>query len=192
MPPFPPSPLAAVITAGGASRRFGSDKALARLDGQTLLERVALSLAACSPRLLVAPPGKYRLGDWQQVPDTRPGEGPLAGLEAGLGALDPDTWAAFSAVDLPHLTPEFWLRLAAPIRPGTQAVVGLSADGRRQPLAALYHTSALETVTALLDAGERRMLALLERVSVAQVGWDELGQVAPRAYQNVNHEEDLR
>ncbi|WP_161881139.1 molybdenum cofactor guanylyltransferase [Deinococcus alpinitundrae] len=187
----PPSPLAAVITAGGASRRFGSDKALARLDGQTLLERVALSLPACSPRLIVTPPGKYVLGGWLPVPDTRPGEGPLAGLEAGLGALDPGTWTAFSAVDLPHLTPEFWRRLAAFVRPGGQVVIGLSADGRRQPLAALYHTSALGQVTALLDAGERRMLALLERVRVVEVSWAELEETAPRAYRNVNRQEDL-
>ena len=89
-------------------------------------------------------------------------------------------------MDLPHLTPQFWLRLSAFVRPGVQAVIGLSADSRRQPLAALYHTSALETVTALLDAGERRMLALLERLSVTEVGWAELEEAAPRAYQNVN------
>ena len=156
-----------------------------------MLERVALSLPACSPRLIVAPPGRYLLGGWQSVPDTRPGEGPLAGLEAGLGALDPGTWTAFSAVDLPHLTPEFWLRLAAFIRPGGQAVIGLSADERRQPLAALYHASALETVTALLDAGERRMLALLSELTVTEVAWAELESAAPRAYQNVNRQEDL-
>ncbi|GAA4022612.1 molybdenum cofactor guanylyltransferase [Deinococcus rubellus] len=186
-----PLPLAAIITAGGASRRFGRDKALAVLDGHTLLERVALSLSVCSPRLLVAPPGKYVLGGWQSVPDTRPTEGPLAGLEAGLGALNPGIWAAFSAVDLPHLTPGFWLRLSAFIQPGTQAVIGLSADGRRQPLAALYHTSALGQVTALLNAGERRILALLERLSVTEVSWAELEEVAPRAYRNVNRVEDL-
>lgn len=186
-----PLPLAAVITAGGASRRFGSDKALAVLDGRTLLERVALSLPACSPRLIVAPPGRYALGGWQPVPDTRPGEGPLAGLEAGLGALNPVTWVAFSAVDLPHLTPQFWLRLTDFVRPGVQAVIGLSADGRRQPLAALYHVSALGQVTALLDAGERRMLALLERLSFAEVGWEQLEETAPRAYQNVNRVDDL-
>ena len=108
MKPGAPSTLAAIITAGGASRRFGRDKALARLDGQTLLERVAGSLDACSPKLIVAPPGKYALTGWTLTPDARPGEGPLAGLETGLGALPPHTWAAFAAVDLPHLTPAFW------------------------------------------------------------------------------------
>lgn len=185
------SPLAAVITAGGASRRFGSDKALARLGGQTLLERVAASLENHAPRIMVAPPNKYALSGWRDVPDTRPGEGPLAGLEAGLNALGPNTWAAFAAVDLPHLTPEFWQRLAQFRAPNARAVIGHSADGRKQPLAALYHVSSLSVVTELLDRGERRMLALLDELSVVEVDWGELESAAPRAYRNVNRVEDL-
>ena len=183
-------PLAAVITAGGASRRFGRDKALAVLNGQTLLERVAASLDACTPRLIVATPGKYDLNGWQAVPDTRPGEGPLAGLEAGLTAL-PGGWAAFAAVDLPHLTPAFWAVLAQHCQDGKQAIIGHSEGGRAQPLAALYHASALSTVSGLLDANERRMTALLAALEVVNVAWPELESAAPRAYWNVNWVGDL-
>ncbi len=191
MKPGAPSTLAAIITAGGASRRFGRDKALARLDGQTLLERVAGSLDACSPKLIVAPPGKYALTGWTLTPDARPGEGPLAGLETGLGALPPQTWAAFAAVDLPQLTPAFWSVLSTFTAAEAQAVIGHSADERAQPLAALYHVSALATVTALLDAGERRMSALLDRLGVIRVPWEALEGAAPQAYHNVNRPEDL-
>ena len=186
-----PLQLAAVITAGGASRRFGQDKALAVLDGKTLLERVAQSLQACSPRLIVAPPGRYALGGWKNVPDTRPGEGPLAGLEAGLGQLPPGSWAAFSAVDLPHLTPELWAVLAGFRTPEAQAMIGHSKDGRAQPLAALYHVSALGQVNELLNAGERRMGALLERLRVVDVAWEHLEGAAPQAFYNVNRTGDL-
>ena len=185
------SDLAAIITAGGASRRFGQDKALAVLDGTTLLERVAHSLHACSPRLIVAPPGKYALDGWASIPDTRPGEGPLSGLESGLGRLPPGSWAAFSAVDLPHLTPEFWAVMGEQVRPDVQAIIGHSRDERAQPLAALYHVSALGEVSALLDAGERRMSALLERLAAVQVAWEVLERAAPRAYHNVNIPEEL-
>ncbi|AWN23329.1 molybdenum cofactor guanylyltransferase [Deinococcus irradiatisoli] len=196
MAPPPPLPLAAIITAGGASRRFGSDKALARLGGVTLLQRVAHSLSGGHPKLIVAPPGRYDLAalhltDWQTVPDTRPGEGPLAGLEAGLSVLAPGRWAAYAAVDLPHLTPAFWGRLASFIQPQAQAVVGHSQDGRAQPLAALYHASALGEVTALLDDGERRILALLRQLDTVKVTWDDLKAAAPQAYRNVNTPADL-
>ena len=176
---------AAAITAGGQSRRFGSDKALYLPDGRTLLERVAGSLEHFGPRLLVAPPGKYVLHGWQQVEDTRPGDGPLAGLEAALRAAPPG-WLAFSAVDLPFLTPAYWARLLEAVQPGAQAVCGLDAAGRRQPLAALYHTDALDVVAALLDSGERRMVALLDVLPRLEVDWTQLQGFGDQLYRNLN------
>ena len=182
--------MAGIILAGGASRRFGHDKALALVGGVSLLERVAASLDACHPRLIVAPPGRYRQGGWRNIPDTRPGEGPLAGLEAGLGALGPGLWAACSAVDLPHLTAAFWTRLAGFVQPEAQAVIGYGVDGRAQPLAALYHVSALPVVTDLLSQGERRMSVLLEHLKVIGVEWAAL-DMPEYLYHNVNRFEEL-
>lgn len=182
--------MAGIILAGGASRRFGRDKALAVLGKLSLLERVAGSLEACRPRLIVAPPEKYSLDGWRNVPDTRPGEGPLAGLEAGLGALEPDMWAACSAVDLPHLTAAFWAKLAGFVQPEAQAIIGHSADRRAQPLAALYHVSALPIVTDLLNQGERRMSALLEHLEVVSVEWAAL-DMPEHLFHNVNRLEEL-
>jgi molybdenum cofactor guanylyltransferase len=73
-----------VILAGGASRRFGYHKAAAVLDGVTLVERViararpqvdALVLNAMSEKTALA---------LTIIPDFAPGEGPLAGVLAGL------------------------------------------------------------------------------------------------------------
>ena len=72
--------LGAVI-AGGASRRFGSDKAAADLDGKALLERV---VAALTPQVeAIALVGH----DWpgcETLADRPPGVGPLGGLAAAL------------------------------------------------------------------------------------------------------------
>ncbi|MFC4426273.1 molybdenum cofactor guanylyltransferase [Deinococcus navajonensis] len=146
----------AAITAGGQSRRFGSDKALALLAGRALLDHVAAALEQCPRRLLVAPPGRYTLPGWTSVADTRPGEGPLAGLEAALGAAPPG-WVALSGVDLPGLTPAYWTTLAGARTLEALSVQVLDPSGRPQPLGALYHTSLLPRVSALLDAGERRL-----------------------------------
>lgn len=185
--------LAAAITAGGQSRRFGSDKAAARLSDRTLLDHVAASLEGCAPRLLVAPPGRYTLPGWRPVPDTRPGEGPLAGLEAALRAAaeEGSGWVAFAGVDLPRLTPAYWAALIGACTPGALAVQSLGDDGHPQPLAALYHTALLGRVTALLNAGERRLRAAVpgeRRVIVAHA----LIQAAcPDALHNVNTPADL-
>ncbi len=181
-------PLAAAITAGGQSRRFGHDKALYEIGGVTLLNRVAASLQTCGPRLLIAPVERYSVSGWQNVPDLRPGEGPLAGLEAALAAVQEhgDGWLAYSAVDLPNLTQEYWAFLACRRSPGVLAVVAHDEGGRPQPLAALYHTAALPEVQALLDAGERRMGRLLGRTPVCHVVWSELGALFAGVFENLN------
>jgi molybdenum cofactor guanylyltransferase len=182
--------LAAAITAGGQSRRFGQDKALYKVGGQTLLRRVAASLNDCSPRLLIAPLGRYELPGWQTAPDLRPGQGPLVGLETALSVLltlrPGGGWLAFSAVDLPHLTPAYWALLATRCGSGLEAVLGSDESGRSQPLAACYHTSALPAVSTLLEGEERRMSALTEAVRAQHVAWSEIEPVSPLVYVNLN------
>ncbi|QFP76322.1 molybdenum cofactor guanylyltransferase [Deinococcus sp. AJ005] len=174
----------AAITAGGRSSRFGSDKALALLRGQPLLHHVAASLQGCPERLLIAPAGKYRLDGWEVVPDTRPSEGPLAGLEVALSHSSTG-WLAFTGVDLPGLTPDFWATLALARTPDALAVLPLDAEGRPQPLAGLYRRELLERVTELLEAGERRLkLAALPEKTVLVPG------LSP-ALRNVNTLGDL-
>lgn len=180
--------LGAAITAGGQSRRFGSDKALYRWRGQTLLEHVACSLEDCAPKLLIAPPGKYALPGWQNLPDRRPGEGPLAGLETALG--EAPGWTAFAAVDLPGLTRPYWAALAAH-RSGARVVCALDAQGRAQPLAALYHPALLPRVSGLLDAGERRIRAVLEGAEVCFVPWAELAPLGASLFRNANTPHEL-
>lgn len=159
----------AAITAGGRSSRFGSDKALALLRGQPLLRHVADSLQGCPQRLLIAPAGKYVLDGWKVIPDTRPGEGPLAGLEAALAHTRTE-WLAFTGVDLPGLTPEFWVTLARARTPGALAVLPLDREGRPQALAGLYRRELLGRVTDLLEGGERRLKVAAPPESSVLVG----------------------
>ena len=87
---FAPLAFTAAITAGGQSRRFGSDKGAALLRGTPLLWHAAHALAQAEEKVLIAPAGRYALEGWQTVADTRPGEGPLAGLETALSAAHCD------------------------------------------------------------------------------------------------------
>ena len=54
----PLPPLVGALLVGGSSRRFGSPKALARLCGVTLAERVAAALAAVADEVVVAGAGE--------------------------------------------------------------------------------------------------------------------------------------
>ncbi|GAA0502952.1 molybdenum cofactor guanylyltransferase [Deinococcus depolymerans] len=180
-------PLTGAVTAGGRSSRFGSDKALAVLDGQTLLERACASLQGCRVRLLIAPPGRYvpPTPDWQTHADLRPGEGPLAGLESALTHAPPG-WVAFTGVDLPWLTPGYWRTLSAAITPGHLSVQATDGQGRPQPLAALYHTDLLPHVSALLDSGERRL-----RLAAPPGRTRLVGGFEARTFLNINTPQEL-
>lgn len=178
--------ITATITAGGQSRRFGSDKARARLQGITLLERVAASLDGARKKLLIAPAGRYSLAGWTVIPDTRPGQGPLAGLETAL--LQAATgWVAFAGVDMPLLDTTYWETLLRARGPGALAVQATHPERGPQPLAALYHVSLLPRITALLDAGERRLrqAALPDHTSLVT-------DLPERYFLNVNTPGDLR
>lgn len=70
------------ILAGGRSSRFGSDKAVALIDGRTLIEHVAAALSCEVDAIIVC--GRPYPG-LKHVPD-RPGPslGPLGGINAAL------------------------------------------------------------------------------------------------------------
>jgi molybdopterin-guanine dinucleotide biosynthesis protein A len=98
------------------------------------------------------------------VLDRRRGQGPAAALEAGLAAARSDIVFA-AACDMPSVTPKQARDLVAKlVEPGTSAAVPVTPRGP-EPLAAAYRRDlAAPAVSALLDAGERRVGALLERL----------------------------
>ncbi len=70
------------VLAGGQARRFGSDKALAALDGTALLDHALASLAPHVAALVVVGRGSAPVA---VVPDRpRPGLGPLGGIAGAL------------------------------------------------------------------------------------------------------------
>jgi molybdopterin-guanine dinucleotide biosynthesis protein A len=91
------------ILAGGASRRFGSDKAIAQIGGRPMLAHIAERLAVQSDGLVIV--GR----DWPGIErvDDRPAPrlGPLGGLAGALAYATAQGFDAVltSACDLPDL-----------------------------------------------------------------------------------------
>src|SRR2546421_2381830 len=70
--------VAGYILAGGGSRRFGRDKALAEVGGRPMLVRmIELLQSVTRPVKIVGVPGKYAAFGAEIVEDRLPGEGPL-------------------------------------------------------------------------------------------------------------------
>ena len=82
-------------------------------------------------------------------------KGPLAGLLAGLKAVQTD-WLICSPCDTPHLPLDLVARLAA-ARGTAQIVLPKSEDGRLQPLFALMHRSTQTTLAEAIANGQRRV-----------------------------------
>ena len=161
-----------IVLCGGRSTRMGSPKAWLPVGDEVLLQRTVRVVGAVgSPVVVVAAVG-------QTVPtlpagvlvvrDEVEGNGPLAGLAAGLAALDGQADAAYlSACDVPLLS-EAFVRRMVELSDGAACVP--EVDGRVHPLAGVYAVSLLPVVRDRLAAGALRMTDFLAAVDTRYVG----------------------
>lgn len=149
-----------VVLAGGQSRRFGSDKALALLDGRALITHAVDALAGWCEQVVIA--GRAN-GPAPCLPDwPRPGLGPLGGLAAALHfARDEGFDAVLSiGVDSPGLPADLPELLGGPPAiVADQPVIGLWPVAEGVPaVAAILHGKGRHSVYALAEAlGARRV-----------------------------------
>ena len=140
MPPTP-SPLSGFVLVGGRSSRFGSNKAFARVDGETLVERAvnALRLVHVEPYLVTKDPTPYRDLDIRVVDTEGPQSGPVAGWKAGLEAAS-HTWVLALSVDMPYVSAAVLRRLIPhPLPDSPQAFCFPRPGSRIHPFPGLYH-----------------------------------------------------
>jgi molybdenum cofactor guanylyltransferase len=167
------------VQAGGGSTRFGTDKALVKLAGKTMLQRTGELLAkVCEQVLVIAPAGKYSDLSWPAIADRWPGQGPLGGILTALlhangfgSSHDSRTTvhgsrSLITSCDMPFLTPEFLAFLdERASRSRAQVVVPKSASGL-EPLCACWRSGALSVVQANFDAGVRKVGDAMKHLSM--------------------------
>jgi molybdopterin-guanine dinucleotide biosynthesis protein A len=155
------SGVTGILLVGGASRRFGSPKALARLDGETLAERAWRLLGeACETRLAVGTTADRLELPFDVVDDGTEVRAALAGLVAGLRAATTDV-SLVVPVDCPNLTGDALARLAAACRDAAVPQTG--------PLPGAYRRTALPVLERRLREGSYRLRDALAELDVATV-----------------------
>lgn len=175
---------------------MGTNKARLELDGKSFVERISGALASIAARTsIVGAHQEPEISMWQLpvVPDVYDRWGALGGLHAALAASRAE-WAAVVACDLPFVTGELFVRLAA-LRENFDAVVPVETDDRVQPLCALYRVEPCRVrAENLIASGERRPRALLCAVQTRLVTSDELSDLngAPLFFINVNTPQDYQ
>jgi molybdopterin-guanine dinucleotide biosynthesis protein A len=156
--------FAAVLLAGGASTRMGSPKAMLDAGGAPLWRRQAELLRGLGPSELLVSAGadwEVEPGPWKVVRDRAAGMGPLAGIDAALGAASAD-WLLVLAVDMPAMSAGY---LAGLLRSCGPAGVVPIDGGTYQGLAAVYPRSIRTLVSEVLSGPDRSVRHLAERAS---------------------------
>ncbi len=182
-----------IVLAGGWSRRMGQDKSRLPFGGTTLLTWVVRRVAqACAPVIVVARAASdYPDCGARVISDRRPGEGPLAGLAAGLAAAE-TAYAAVVPCDLPFIEPALLQGLSA-LAPGWDVVVPV-VGGRAQPLCAVYSRTIASIAEDMLRRADRAVHQLVTQPGVRahQVLEDALTAWDPglRTFVNINTPED--
>jgi molybdopterin-guanine dinucleotide biosynthesis protein A len=172
-----PRSLTGVLLVGGASRRFGSPKALAPFNGSTLAEHAWGVLGeACDERLAFG-----KLHDELQLPfpvrdDGTDVRAPIAGVVAGLAAASNEI-CVFLPVDAPLVTADDVRSLGAACREAAVPPTG--------PLPGAYSKRALPVLERRLEAGELALRDALSELYTAIVRLD------PRVLVNVNQPQEL-
>jgi molybdopterin-guanine dinucleotide biosynthesis protein A len=157
------------VLAGGASSRFGQDKALIEVGGKPMLARMCELLRGVVDEVnVVAPPEKYLGIGVKSVADLWPGEGPLGGIVTALlntEKSDPRfAWSLILSCDMPFLTRE-WLAYLAEraLKSVAQVVLPQSAHGP-EPLCACYRTDAGPALRAMFERRVRKVTDALKQV----------------------------
>src|SRR5712692_903530 len=169
-----------LVLAGGQSRRMGRPKAMLPVAGGTLIEWMLDRLAPGFQEALVAAGPETELPPLQTrvVEDRLPGAGPLAGIEAGLGAARSDVVFAV-ACDMPFVSLELARKIVRAAPRHDAAVPRL--DGRPEPACAAYRRSARSAIESALRQGRLRAAEVLRDLDVR---W--LDDLDPAAFKNIN------
>jgi molybdopterin-guanine dinucleotide biosynthesis protein A len=189
--------VAGLILAGGLARRMGGgDKAMLRVGGRLLLERVIVSLRSqCAPIVLNAngDPARFAEFGLPVISDTIEGfAGPLAGILAGLEWMaahrpDADTLLSVPA-DCPFLPPDLLTRLDAARRKEGVSLACARSGGWRHPVVALWPVALRGDLREALNNGQRKIETWMARHGVAVATWPD---TPFDPFFNVNTPEDV-
>jgi molybdenum cofactor guanylyltransferase len=147
------------VLAGGASRRFGSDKAVALLEGASLLDRAMAAIEPIGDAAIVV--GRLKAGRESVLDWPEPGLGPLGGI---AGAL---RHARDRGFDQLLSVPVDCVRLPANLLARLSPSPAYSAD---QPVIGLWPVDALpELEHRLMHGASRAVRAFAEAIGARQV-----------------------
>ena len=181
--------ITGIILAGGKSTRMGADKALLKVEGETLLEKaVKLCQSICNQIIISSNSDGHNVRGILRIPDEIRNCGPMGGIYSCLKHAE-NEWSFVISVDAAFVIPEFVSFLIEHTN-NYDAVVPVHEKGK-EPLIALYNKCTLPFLKKNLEIGIYKMHTLLEDIEtnfVDSTVWKNRNQ---RLFRNINSQTDL-
>jgi molybdenum cofactor guanylyltransferase len=181
-----------IILAGGKSSRMGTNKALLKIHGKTVIERIAEELSATVDHLIVVTntPEEYAFLQLPMIEDRFIDRGPLAGIEAGL-SLSTTEKNLIVACDMPFISAQLGSYLLSKLA-DCQAVVP-ERDGQRHPLFAAYKKEVRNCAEMFLKEEKLAIRNMLNCIQTMYINIDSLKlPVNEISLFNMNHPEEYK
>ncbi len=175
---------AAIVLAGGMSRRMKTDKSMLLIDGAPMIEHIHRQLRSHFKQTLVSAndAAKYAFLETTVVHDHESDQGPLMGITSAL-AESRHELNFVTACDMPNVDIPLVRRMLREAE-GYDAVVPI-ANGEIEPLFAIYRRSVIEPFQQALADGTRKIRTAYDQLRVNYLDVTESG--API---NLNTRED--
>ena len=185
--------MTSIVLAGGKSSRLGRDKALEKIGGEYLIERVIGSLSQLGDDIIVvtAAPNQLSKLNVEKVLDTYPRTGAKVGLCTGLNA-SLSFYSLVVACDMPFLNINL-LRHLLDSASGFDAVIPRIGD-KIEPLHAVYSKNCIPILEEQIGKDRLKISDLFSEINVRYVEAGEIEKYDPLhlSLYNINSEGDLK
>jgi molybdenum cofactor guanylyltransferase len=184
-----------IILAGGKSLRFGRNKAIEKIAGMTLVERVIKQLSSITHEIiLVTNEDSNQFTEFNfldVVGDIYPAKGPLGGIYTGLSASHTAVNIVV-ACDMPFLNTALLSHMAA-ISPGFDAVIPRWPNNQIEPLHGIYSVSCVPVMKKRLEDNRLSISECLKEMRVRYFDQNEFSKFDPefQSFFNINNQADI-
>jgi molybdopterin-guanine dinucleotide biosynthesis protein A len=180
-----------IILAGGKSSRMGTNKALLKMEGKAVIERIVEELQKVVDSMMIVTNSfeEYAYLNLPMVKDEWKGMGPLAGIHAGLTASQTEKNLVV-ACDMPFISPKLGTLLLSQLGEDFQVVIP-EISGQLHPLFAAYRKEVKEEAQKALESDQRRIRSIFNHLKVKIMTESDLKDIGflfqDRDFYNMNY-----
>lgn len=181
-----------IVLAGGLSRRFGTPKAFAKLDGKYFYEYAMQALQPhCSDMIIVTRPELVAQfpGELNVITDDEAyfSFGPLVGIYSAMKNYEASQYIVLPC-DMPYMKEDFIGELSTYT---AESVIAVKMNERHHPLVSIWSRSVLAALKDTLDQKKLRVTPFLEKVQARWVNGGDFSSDSAIVLKNINRQTDL-